>query len=143
MKRAISLLLMVVMVLAPCAVAHAANLSGHHGSPTVASEFEPSEHMRAVPSGSHEEHGACAASGHGSDQATCSGNCEILQRVTETNAAERSAAELQVSFTALAIVTKPVLATQGHRSDSAVSSRPVQTKSDSKTVLRKTARLRL
>ncbi len=143
MKRAISLLLMVVMVLAPCAVAHAASLSGHHGSSTVATDTAPSGHMHAAPAESHEQHSGCVASDHHTGEDDCSGNCEILQRATSTGVAERSAEQLIVSFAALVIASKTILDTQDNRSDTPLSGRLVGLNSDSKTVLRKTARLRL
>jgi len=143
MKRAISLLLMVVMVLAPCAVAHAASLSGHHGSSTIALEISSSGHMHAAPAGPQEQHGGCAASHHHTGEDECSGNCETLQRATSTGAAERSADQLIVSSAALVIASKTILDTQNNHSDTAVASRPAELKSDSKTVLRRTARLRL
>ena len=143
MKRAISLLLTVVMVLAPCAVAHAASLSGHHGSRTVVLESSSSGHMHAAPARSHEQHGGCAESHHRTGEDECSGNCEVLQRVSGTGVSERSVEHLIVSFAALVIVSNIILDSQSSRSGAAVSSKPVGLNSDSKTVLRKTARLRL
>lgn len=143
MKHAICLLLMVVMVLAPCAVAHAASLSSHHGSPTIALEISSSEHKHVAPAGSQDQDGGCAASHYHTGEDECSGNCDILQRATSSGVAERSAEQLILSFVTLVIASNTILDTQDNRSDTAVSSRPAELKSDSKTVLRKTARLRL
>lgn len=143
MKRAISLLLMVVMVLAPCAVAHAASLSGHHGSPAAASEAAPSEDMHAAPSGSHDQHGVCAASGHQPGDDTCSGNCEVLQRATDASAGERVATDLKSSYAALAFVLSFVHVISTSDTDNGTDFGAAESNFDSKTVLRKTARLRL
>jgi len=142
MNRAISLLLMVVMVLAPCAVAHAASLSSHHGSWTVASAAMPSSQTHAASTESHDPHEICAASHHpGEDD--CSGNCERLQRVTETAAAERSAAYMLVSFASLVVAANSIRDTRNNLADTFVRRGSVELSSDRTTVLRKTARLRL
>ncbi len=143
MKHAISLLLMVVMVLAPCAVAHAASLPGHHQSTSVTTETAQSGHMHVAPAQSHDQHGGCVAGRHHTDKDDCSGNCEIFRRATTSGMAEHSATSLIVSFAVLVIASEAILDAQNRRSDTGLSGRPVGLNANAQTVLRKSARFRL
>ena len=144
MTRAISLLLTIAMVLAPCAVAHAASMTSHHMVHSSSeTEATPSKHRHATPEGSHRRHAECLAGQHDTGHAMCAGECDILQRVSNTNAAEHSTTQLQASFAvlALAITYAHVALVDGAAPE--LRTGDIESISDSRSVLRKTARLRL
>ena len=145
MRRAISLLMMVVMVLAPCAAVHAASSASHHAGIMLAFSHVGHESQRsAEPSRSHEQHAECASGGHSPDHNACSSSCDLLQRVTLQKASERASADFKKSWIAigavalndasLALELKPAVTCR---------LRPIGLNQDSRTVLRETARLRL
>ena len=93
--------------------------------------------------GQHDQPGTCSASGHQSGDDTCSGNCEVLQRATDASAGERVATDLKSSFAAFAFVLSFIHVISTSDTDSDTDFGAVESNFDSKTVLRKTARLRL
>jgi hypothetical protein len=131
MKRALSILLMVVMVLAPCAVVHAASL----GSPS---------HMTMSSDTSGSQNADCHAGKHDIGHEVCSGNCDTLPPVAKAGAAERSTIDLKASYTSLVLVLSFVFVILDDSEASANASLTcLESNSDSKTVLRQISRLRL
>lgn len=128
MKRALSILLMVVMVLAPCAVVHAASMK------SVPHVMSPSDE-------SHSQHVDCHSGQQHTSHSVCSGDCDTLQRVAEAGTPERSGTDFKAPYVALAL--NFVFCAQDDTSQADISNRYVESFSDSKTVLRRTARLRL
>ena len=140
MRRVISWLMMVVMVLAPCAVAHAASSASHHAPVNLTtSHVEQVAFGDAALSGSHEQKTECLSDDRNPDHSTCSSNCDLLQRVTLQDTSDRvwadfkTIASLQID-SVLALEPQPALWPRP---------RPPERIQGSKTILRKTARLRL
>lgn len=143
MRRAVALLMMVAMVLAPCAVAHAATIAAHQGVLTASNEGSSSEHMHAASEGSQGEQTACPSASHDAGHDTCSGNCESLQRVINTSVSERSTPDFDASFATLVFGLSLVAAVSADSSSPILIVSPIESNADSQTVLRMTARLRL
>ncbi len=136
MKRALSILLMVVMVLAPCAVVHAASMKS---MPHVLSPSDDS-HSQAE---SHSQHVNCHSGQQDTSHSVCSGVCDTLQRVAEAGTPERSGTDFKAPYVALVLALNIVFCAQDDESFADINNRYVESFSDSKTVLRRTARLRL
>ena len=144
MKRAISLLLMIVMVLAPCAVAHAVSLAPHHAASLHTKAGAPSSgDLHVAPYESHGQHAACVSGVPERGDNACSGDCETLQRVAKVSVAERTPIDMEVSFAAFVFALSVAVVAVAHDAVPDGQLRPVVSILDSKTVLRKTARLRL
>ena len=140
MRRALSFLMMMVMVIAPCALAHAATVSSHHTAVSQASDTGAAGHKHAMPSDGHANHAGCAdETGH----AECSGDCDTLQRVSNFSTTERVSADAAVVYDAITAVLGCMHVATAGRDAPAMAFDDFQPNSDSKSVLRKTARLRL
>jgi hypothetical protein len=118
------------MVLAPCAVVHAAIM-------------QSAPHAMSASDHSHGQHVDCHAGQNDTDHAVCSGDCDTLQRVASADAPERFAPTFSVSYVALLFALNFAAVARDNRSSVKVADESIESDSDSKTVLRRTARLRL
>ena len=131
MKRALSILLMVVMVLAPCAVVHAAS-SGSSSHMAMSSDLSDTPSVD------------CHAGKQDAGHTVCSGNCDTLQRLSDAGVTERSSTDLKTSYASLVLALSFALVILDDRDTSTDANlTPLDSISDSKTVLRRTSRLRL
>ncbi len=144
MRRAISLLMTVVMVLAPCTVVHAGNPASHHGGKALAASDHEQDGIRhAVPRGAHEQASRCDSGDHNPNQDSCSKDCNTLQRVTSQSTVERTSLELETSFAAIVDSLNDPLVVHAGNAIRTIKLRPVDLRQDSKSVLHTSARLRL
>ena len=144
MRRAISLLMMVVMVLAPCSVTHAASSTSHHAGTTPASSgVDQAAQFSIAPAGSHKQHTECGSVQHSPERSACSSNCDLLQRVTLQSTGDRAWADVKESLIVITGVLTDAVFTLGSEPESPPRFTPVALNQGSKFVLRKTARLRL
>ena len=147
MRSAISLLMMVVMVLAPCAVAHAASVASHDAAPhqleASLGSAEAHGHRHARPTEPHHKHTFCASDDPGSSHEACSANCDTLQRAANTSTSERSTSDIKPELAVFIGALSYVVISLNDDLGLNKLLRPVESPSDSKTVLRTTARLRL
>lgn len=141
MKRLLSTLLMVVMVLAPCAVAHAVSMKVNHSGPQMSGSM--SGQMGAKPDQSHGQHIVCMAGQHDAGYTACSSNCDTFQRTSATNTLERSAPDVKIEYAALVLALNYLSVALDVEAPSVVADLVFEGVSDSKSVLRMTARLRL
>lgn len=130
MNRALSILLMVVMVLAPCAVTHAASMKS-------------APHMMSASDESHGQHADCHSGQQEAGHSVCSGDCDTLQRTTAAGTPERTVSEFNTFYPLLVFVLNLTLVAQVTESAPDIGSGNSGPLFDSKTVLRQTARFRL
>lgn len=121
---------MVVMVLAPCAVVHAASMKS-------------TPHAMAASSMSHGQHVDCHSSQQDAKHTDCSSDCDTLQRVAEAGAQERSAPDFNASYFVIVLALTLVATTLDNTPSAKSDYDYEESTSYSKTVLRQTARLRL
>ena len=143
MRRLISLLMMMVMVLAPCAVVHAANASNHHGpmKQTAGHLLHAVQHVG--PNRLLHHQSPCPTGSKHQDFSHCSNDCTTLQRLMSQSTHE--AHDLKTEPVDLAVVVplldnRIVLSAQSRRS---ARFRLIEPRRDPLSVLHTTARLRL
>ena len=130
MRRALSILLMVVMVLAPCAVVHAASMKSTPHTVTTLGD-------------SHDQHVDCHSGQQDTSHSVCSTDCNTLQRAVERGMPERTVSEFKASYPALVFALNFVLITLVAENAPDIGDGNLDSISGSKAVLRQTARLRL
>ncbi len=130
MRRALSVLMMVVMVLAPCAVVHAASMKS-------------APHMIGASGHSHSQHVDCHPTKQNAGHSVCSGDCETLQRVAESGTQEHSATDFKIPHDPSVLALNFALVALKDRASEDVDERYIDSTSDWKTILRRTGRLRL
>ena len=130
------------MVLAPCAVAHAANASTHHGTMKQSADHTLHGMLHLESKGLLHQHAQCDSDRQQRDQNHCASDCGTLQRVTSQSLFEAHWPKLEMSFSA-----SIVLGRGSHTAPDVWSQRvpeliPVVSRQDAKSVLQSTARLR-
>ena len=143
MRRAISLLMMVVMVLAPCAIAHAASTSNHHSEmkQTAGHMLHGMQH-KASKDLVH-SHPQCPTGSKKENQSHCSNDCDTLRRVLSQSTLEAHEFKIEVVYPANIVPRRNNNVGNAVRSYRFASLSPIDARRDSKSVLRTTARLRL
>lgn len=141
MRSLISLLMMVVMVLAPCAVAHAATSTFHRtASPTAVADIG---HGHAKSNQSHGQKSGCHSENQTDDRRMCPGDCDTVQRVSQSDVTHRTLAAVATSSAVLIIVLTDAPLSPVGAGNFVPFGRLADLRLDSKSVLRMTARLRL
>ncbi len=144
MRHAISILMMMVMVLASCAVAHSGSASSHHTNMMPIAEDQLSHHKQPIePKTAVDHHQNCSADSEEQDQYHCSNGCCTLQRVTSLSGLISLQATDEEPLLSDAILSADSRIIFDSWSNQVVDLRRFDTRKDSKSVLRSTARLRL
>jgi len=130
MRRVLSILLTVIIVLAPCVVVHAASASSD-------------THVMDASDQSRSQHADCYAGQQGNGHSACPGDCDTTQRTAAASAPERSVSDSKSVYPAIVFAVSLVLASLIDESAPGIGTDRLVLFFDSKSVLRQTARLRL